>query len=346
MASELALCRIRLPACTWSGKESDHTAKQAHLVGGPSAEKSDTTTLEGQGHEPFREPPDSQYGTRLQWAKSISDLFLAASGSKDRSCIRDWDLVLNLDGSVENIAQNPPAFPVPAKLYPARFRLPAAISDRLSTDGERIQRAELFALGSILYEIFSGHQPFYEVPESVDAEEKIRALIGRGDFPDDIWGLSKAPRILGCWCPAFAKEMLTSRGKGSFQAAITNYINNHPVRFGFQVLGGLVSIASLFVVPILGAIGFAAAGPVAGSAAAAWQSSMGIVEAGSIFAWCQSAAMGGAALGGIAATGLSGAGIVVGATVAGALDDVDSNSSNFKEKFLVAWEMDMRGEVE
>ncbi|KAF1978490.1 hypothetical protein BU23DRAFT_366661, partial [Bimuria novae-zelandiae CBS 107.79] len=46
---------------------------------------------------------------------------------------------------------------------------------------------------------------------------------------------------------------------------------------------------------ILGAIGFSAAGPVAGNAAAAWQTSIGPVAAGSSFAFLQSVAMGGAA---------------------------------------------------
>ncbi|GLA79116.1 hypothetical protein AtubIFM55763_002036 [Aspergillus tubingensis] len=48
---------------------------------------------------------------------------------------------------------------------------------------------------------------------------------------------------------------------------------------------------------ILGAVGFSAAGPVAASFAAAWQSSIGVVQAGSLFATLQGAAMGGAAAG-------------------------------------------------
>lgn len=56
----------------------------------------------------------------------------------------------------------------------------------------------------------------------------------------------------------------------------------------------------------MGAVGFSAAGPVAGSAAAAWQSSIGAIQAGSLFAWCQSAAMGGSALGWIQAGGIVG----------------------------------------
>lgn len=88
-------------------------------------------------------------------------------------------------------------------------------------------------------------------------------------------------------------------------------------------------------------MGFTAAGPVAGSAAAAWQSSMGLVEAGSIFAWCQSAAMGGAAVGGILATGIAGVTVAVGATVTGALDDVATPAPDLKKKFLTAWRRDI-----
>ncbi len=88
-------------------------------------------------------------------------------------------------------------------------------------------------------------------------------------------------------------------------------------------------------------MGFGVAGPVAGSAAAAWQSSLGLVEAGSIFAWCQSAAMGGAAVSGILATGLAGAGVAVAVAVTGALDDLSVSTPDMKEKFLIAWERDI-----
>jgi hypothetical protein len=52
---------------------------------------------------------------------------------------------------------------------------------------------------------------------------------------------------------------------------------------------------------------------MAGTAAAGWQSTMGLVSAGSPFAWCQSAAMDGAA-----ATGAVGAGIAGGTLTAAA----------------------------
>ena len=72
-------------------------------------------------------------------------------------------------------------------------------------------------------------------------------------------------------------------------------------------MGLTVSALSFLTVSVLGAVGFTAAGPAAGSAAVAWQASIGAVEAGSLFAWCQSAAMGGAAVSGIQAAGVAGA---------------------------------------
>ncbi|PVH91822.1 hypothetical protein DM02DRAFT_468089, partial [Periconia macrospinosa] len=71
---------------------------------------------------------------------------------------------------------------------------------------------------------------------------------------------------------------------------------------------GLFGLASL-VNPALGIAGFSALGPTAGTAAAAWQSSIGVVQAGSVFAWCQSAAMGGSAAGTIVAMQGVGAGV-------------------------------------
>lgn len=89
--------------------------------------------------------------------------------------------------------------------------------------------------------------------------------------------------------------------------AMKDYAKAHPIRTGIQVAGLTLSAVSMFAVPVLGFVGFTAAGPLAGSAAAAWQASIGLVQANSLFAWCQSAAMGGVALGGIQFAGVAGA---------------------------------------
>lgn len=59
----------------------------------------------------------------------------------------------------------------------------------------------------------------------------------------------------------------------------------------------------------LGWVGFTSVGPAAASYASAWQASIGAVKAGSVFAWFQSAAMGGTAATQIAAVGAAGAGL-------------------------------------
>ena len=92
---------------------------------------------------------------------------------------------------------------------------------------------------------------------------------------------------------------------------------SHPTIAHSSASGLLIGAASLGAPLILGAVGFSAVGPIAGSAAAAWQSSMGLVQAGSLFTWCQSAAMGGAAVGGIVAAGSVGVGAAAAATLAG-----------------------------
>ncbi|RAL06803.1 interferon alpha-inducible IFI6/IFI27 family protein [Aspergillus homomorphus CBS 101889] len=66
---------------------------------------------------------------------------------------------------------------------------------------------------------------------------------------------------------------------------------------------------------VLGAVGFSASGPVAASFAAAWQSSLGVVQAGSLFATLQGAAMGGAAAGTFTAASNIGVGMMGSAAI-------------------------------
>ena len=96
--------------------------------------------------------------------------------------------------------------------------------------------------------------------------------------------------------------------------------------------------ASLAALPIIGLAGFAATGPVAGSAAVAYQSSVGVIQAGSLFAWCQSAAMGGAAVNGIIACGAAGGSVALAATggaIAGGQGAL--TPEKMKEMFLMVY---------
>ncbi len=95
----------------------------------------------------------------------------------------------------------------------------------------------------------------------------------------------------------------------------------------------LFSILSITIVPvILPAIGFSAIGPVAQSIAAAWQSSLGIVAAGTPFAFLQSAAMGGAAAGVFYGAEIAGLAVLAGKKAVGwATGWWNSNSEEVRE---------------
>ncbi len=102
-------------------------------------------------------------------------------------------------------------------------------------------------------------------------------------------------------------------------SAATAHAQEHPYLTVAQLLGAAVGTGATLANPVLGVAGFSAAGPVAGTLAAGWQSTLGgTVAAGSAFAWCQSAAMGGAAAAkALTAIGIAGGGISAAATAAG-----------------------------
>ena len=77
-----------------------------------------------------------------------------------------------------------------------------------------------------------------------------------------------------------------------------------------------MSILACSLPAILGAVGFSASGPVLGSVAAGWQASIGSVATGSLFAFVQSAGMGGGARGIIVTSGAAAGGIVAVAAAA------------------------------
>ena len=83
------------------------------------------------------------------------------------------------------------------------------------------------------------------------------------------------------------------------------------------MIGGIsVAIIACATPAILGAVGFGAYGPIAGSLAAAWQASIGAVVAGTPFALLQGMAMGGAAMGAVIGIGAGGAGVAAVARLA------------------------------
>ncbi|KAL9064592.1 MAG: hypothetical protein Q9161_008769 [Pseudevernia consocians] len=266
---------------------------------------------------PLGEYPDVGTEIRVRWANEVMKHF--EQSEKPHTSIRPWDFVAELDGSVQSL-------PMPGvegdliEGYPTHFQIPPSALHSLD-HGEKVKRAEMFAMASLLYETMTGRKPLEGLTDDV-----VQHRFMNGEFPDDAAALPNTLFILSGWSAEFSHE-LTRRGTVHLfvdvpQALLTlfiveaqevtlferskNYVKAHPVLTGLQVVGTTVSVLSFFAVPILGAVGFTAAGPAAGSAAAAWQASMGAVKAGSLFSWCQSAAMGGWAVGGIQAAGVAG----------------------------------------
>lgn len=109
--------------------------------------------------------------------------------------------------------------------------------------------------------------------------------------------------------------------------SMTTWIKAHKKQLAV-ILAGIIILALCLAMPaILGTIGFGASGPVVGSMAAAWQATIGNVVAGSLFAFLQSAAMGGAAMGLFAGFGVLGAIVAMG----GAASTIDVVKEKYRE---------------
>ncbi|KAK0701567.1 hypothetical protein B0T26DRAFT_523377 [Lasiosphaeria miniovina] len=244
--------------------------------------------------------PNTTMETRLMWAREIAREFLSWSNGDS---IRPWMFICSFDGTVERLAMQPPKGDYD-KVYPVRCRIPPGTILRLGKE-ERNKRSEMFALGSLLYEVNSGNKPFKELND-----DEVQLRFSKGKFPDDVESLQLCPAILFCWNLGVLEETEAESIYNRIVGGAGSYIRAHPVSFTIQAVGVCALTASVVTVPVLGLVGFSATGSLAGSMAAAWQSSVGSVAAGSAFAWCQSAAMGGAALNGVFGLGATGAGVV------------------------------------
>jgi hypothetical protein len=231
--------------------------------------------------------------------------------------IRPFDLILNLNGTMyPDPVHMPPGNQ--SGVYPSRCRIPQSTIVGLPKQ-EQLWRAEKFALGALLYEILTSHRPFEGL-----TDDEVQDHYAAARFPTDLRDLPVLFQTLiyACWSSEFGCYIALGK--------FLRYVNDHPIRFGLQVGSVILSVAAVITVPVLGAVGFSSIGPVAGSAAAAWQASIGAVEAGSLFALCQSAAMGGAAVSGLAGIGSASAAIGL---VASSLPDASSLRGTFIRKF-------------
>lgn len=118
---------------------------------------------------------------------------------------------------------------------------------------------------------------------------------------------------------------------------MTAWVEAHKKETAFILAGIIILVLCLAMPAVLGVIGFGALGPVVGSMAAAWQATIGNVVAGSLFAFLQSAAMGGAAMGFFVGLGVLGAVVAM----SGAASTIDV----VKEKSQAIIETSSRGMI-
>ncbi|KAG8532451.1 uncharacterized protein KY384_002328 [Bacidia gigantensis] len=290
-----------------------------------------TTFAEGRESPILLKPrhvTDASDEIRTSWVNGMKNY---VGSESEHEHVRPLDFLFALDGSVDIQAPTSTTSDLP-DTYPATHRIPPATIADLQPK-EKVRRAELFALGSLIYEIYAGEAPF----ESLEDDE-IQTRYRGAEFPK-VTHLPQWPIILACWSVEFARELgaILNSSEGTFKrfGRLTGkYIAAHPVLFGMQCAGTVVGIGAAVALPVLGFAGFGALGPIAGSSAAAWQTSIGVVQGGSLFAWCQSAAMGGAALNGIAAAGATG-GIALTSTAAG----IVTVDESMEERLMKVFEM-------
>lgn len=155
-----------------------------------------------------RDAPDiaSSSETRRKWVAGMQAV-VAGSCNEDDVKIRPLDFVLGLDGSVHladgkelELALADDGCGAYHLVYPSRFQIPSATIKDLDAK-ERVRRAELFALGSLIYEIHKGKAPFEELD---DAEVQCR--YAKAEFPP-VAELEQWPIILTCWSVEFACEL-------------------------------------------------------------------------------------------------------------------------------------------
>lgn len=214
MASEIAQCRLRVEHASLT-QEDQSLSETALLAPQPDLDNSSISASKDPSLLKLTDHNFSQE-IRLKWMKAITELFMAPSKSERSSDVREFDLILKPDGTVKNLIDNSSKLPTKEgqlKVYPARYRIPSSIISRLDSGVQKARRTERFAMGCIHYELISGNELFPNLDKTV-REEEIQACYVEGRFPDDVWSSPMVVRVLACWCPEFAKELLESKGNG------------------------------------------------------------------------------------------------------------------------------------
>lgn len=158
---------------------------------------------------PIRAYPDVGIELRTKWAQEIMKYFATTTSSNDpHGQIRPWDFIAMLDGSVKALAattSSSRSYPDGKVGYPARFQIPPRTLWGLD-EAQKVHRAEMFAMASLLYEILSGTQIFEGL-----SDDEVQERFSKGEFPADAVSLPNSLVIYSGWSEEFAQE-LAKRG--------------------------------------------------------------------------------------------------------------------------------------
>ncbi|EPS36607.1 hypothetical protein H072_9825 [Dactylellina haptotyla CBS 200.50] len=213
--------------------------------------------------------------------------------------------------------------------YEPHFWLPESCIFEVP-EKEKTFRRIFFAVGCLVYQIFKGEKPWAEF-SGLQAQRMYEG----GYYPRDAKSLPYTRIMLSYWSWEFVVEMTKRQAAKQKAKKISGIVKNFAI--GTAIAGGIVVTGALLVPLILPAIGFGTAGVTAGTMAAGWQSAIGLVEAGSLFAILQSAGAGGAAgAAAITAVALGGAGTAAGAGAVGAIaGSIESSEITDEELFFL-----------
>ena len=152
-----------------------------------------------------RDVPNRNDSTRKSWVNGIKQF---NENGTEANQIRPLDFQLSLDGSVERQPSSHFSLETSDLIatYPSHYRIPPETITELDAS-QKIRRSELFAIGSLIYEIYANEAPF----ESLDDHE-VQARYRKAEFPD-VTHLPQWPIILSCWSVEFARELHASLSK-------------------------------------------------------------------------------------------------------------------------------------
>ncbi len=163
----------------------------------------------GEGESPILMKPRNVANildaTRTSW---VNGMKVFVEKGPENEHVRPLDFLFLTDGSIEVQSPTPTSSDHLPTTYPAAYRIPPEIITDLEPK-EKVRRAELFALGSMIYEIDAGQSPFENLPDS-DVQARYRSA----QFPQ-VTHLPYWLLILSCWSVEFAAELSVILSKHS-----------------------------------------------------------------------------------------------------------------------------------